>query len=289
MTTTPPVTITPVPKDGAEAATPVAVKVTAPNLLVATPLYGGAEAEYLRSVIGLTGAAMRRGMGCSFAFLSNNASISRARNVLAGAFLQTDATHMVFIDGDIGFDPDVLVDLVARMQADDRLAVVGAPCPKRRINWHLVASAAAKGLGQGNPAALEAYSGMFALDALDPQASFRVDELLELARVGTGLMVIRRDVITALCARHPELRYTPDALDRESGLGADHLYALFQPMIDPDSRHLMSDDYAFCRRVRDAGYRIWLAPWMRTSHTGPARFAGTLADLAQLSAAPNPS
>lgn len=281
MTTTPPVMITPVGQARAKAAVP--------SLLVATPLYGGAEADYLRSVIGLAGAASRLGMGCAFALLSNNASISRARNVLAGAFLQTDATHMVFIDGDIGFDPDVLIDLIIRMHGDDRLAVVGAPCPKRRTNWSLVASAAAKGLGQGNPADLEKFSGVFALDPLDPQASFRVDEMLELARVGTGLMVIRRDVIEAPCARHPELRYSPDALDRDSGLAAEHLHALFQPLIDPDSGHLMSDDYAFCRRVRDAGYRIWLAPWMRTSHTGPARFAGALADLAQLSAAPAPS
>jgi hypothetical protein len=259
------------------------------RLMVATPLYGGAEADYLRSVVGLTGAAERRGSPCSFAWLSNNAVIDRARNVLAAAFLQSDATHMMFVDGDIGFDPEQVLDLLTRMLADDRLAVVGAPCPKRRINWSLVASAAAKGLGQSDPAALEKYAGVFALDPLDPQASFRVDEPLELARVGTGLMVIRRDVIEALCARHPELRYAADALDRESGLASDTLTALFQPLIDPDTGHLLSDDYAFCRRVRDAGYRIWLAPWMRTTHTGPARFAGTLADLAQLSAAPTPA
>lgn len=271
MTQTPPVTIT-----------------HTPSLMVATPLYGGAEADYLRSVVALTGAAERQGVPCAFAWLSNNAVIDRARNVLAAAFLQSDATHLMFVDGDIGFDPEQVVDLMARMQADDRLAVVGAPCPKRRINWNLVASAAAKGLGQGNPIDLEKYSGVFALDPLEPQASFRVDEPLELARVGTGLMMIRRDVIEALCARHPELRYAADALDRDSGLTSNHLTALFQPLIDPETGHLLSDDYAFCHRVRDAGYRIWLAPWMRTSHTGPARFAGTLADLAQLNAAPAP-
>ena len=272
MTQTPPVTITRVCR-----------------LMVATPLYGGAEADYLRSVVGLTGAAERANVACSFVWLSNNAAIDRARNVLATAFLQSDATHLVFIDGDIGFEPEGLLDLLARMQGDDRLAVVGVPCPKRRINWGTVAAAATKGLGQGDPAALERYSGVFTLDALDPRASFRLDEPLELARVGTGLMIIRRDVIEALCAAHPELRYTADQLDRDSGIAGEHLTALFQPMIDPDTGHLLSDDYAFCRRVRDAGYRIWLAPWLRTTHTGPARFAGTLADLAQLRAAPSPA
>jgi hypothetical protein len=114
----------------------------------------------------------------------------------------------------------------------------------------------------------------------------RLDQPLELNRIGTGLMLIRRDVIETLVERHPELRYTADALDRESGLAGEHITALFMPLIDPATGHLLSDDYAFCHRVRAAGFRIFAAPWMRTTHTGPARFAGTLSDLAALSAAP---
>jgi GT2 family glycosyltransferase len=254
--------------------------------MVATPLYGGAEADYLRGVIGLVGAAESRGVACSFAFLSNNAAIDRARNILAAAFMQSDATHLLFLDGDIGFQPDQVLDLIALMRDDDRLAVIGAPCPKRRINWKLVEAAAQRGLGRGNPAELERFAGLFALDVLGPNAQVRLDQPLEMLRLGTGLMVIRREVIAALCAAHPELRYAADLQDRADGQVGEHLTALFQPLIDPDSGHLLNDDYAFCRRVRDAGFRIWAAPWMRTTHTGPARFAGTLADLAQLNAAP---
>jgi len=253
------------------------------RLLVATPLYDGAQADYLRSVVGLTGAAERAGVACSFAWLSNNAWIDRARNALAAAFLQSDATHLVFIDGDIGFLPEELLDLVARMQADDRLAVVGAPYPKRRINWNLVAAAAAKGLAKDNPAALELYSGIFPIEPLDPAGNYALNAPIELKHTGTGLMVIRRDVVETLAARHTELAYLADALDRESGLTADRIVALFQSMIDPETGHIYGDDYAFCRRARAAGFRIWLAPWMRTSHTGPARFAAALSDLAALS------
>ena len=56
----------------------------------------------------------------------------------------------------------------------------------------LVAAAAAKGLGAPNPAQLERFSGLFALDALDPAAGVRLDQPLELKRIGTGLMLIRR-------------------------------------------------------------------------------------------------
>ena len=252
------------------------------RLLVATPLYGGAEGDYLRSIVELAGAAERAGVQCSFAWLSNNPVIDRARNVLAAAFLQSEATHLVFIDGDIGFVPGELLALIRQMAGDEQLAMVGAPCPKRRINWNLVASAAAKGLAEGNPAALEKFSGLFPLEPLEPAASFALDKPMELKHIGKGLVVIRRDVIETLAARHPELTYTADTIDRESGLVGETLSALFHPMIDAETGQMLSDDYAFCRRVRAAGFRIWLAPWMRTSHTGPARFAGALSDLAAL-------
>ncbi len=258
---------------------------TAPaRLFVATPLYDGAQADYLRSVITLSGAAERAGHGCAFAWLSNNAYIDRARNALAAAFLQSDATHLVFIDGDIGFDPQEVLALVALMQGDARLAVVGAPYPKRRINWKLVASAAAKGLAADNPASLERFSGMFSIEPVEAAGSFALDAPIEMKHVGTGLMVVRRDVVETLVERHQELRYVPDQLDRESGLAAEHIVALFQPLFDPETGHLLGDDYAFCHRARDAGFSVWLAPWMRTTHTGPARFTGTLADLAHLGA-----
>lgn len=277
MTQTPPVTITPVSRKAA------------PSLMVATPLYDGAQADYLVSVIGLIGAAQQRKVDCAFAFLSNNASITRVRNILVGNFLRSSATHLLFVDSDTGFIPEQVLALIEQMDADERLAVVGAPFPKRRINWKLVASAVQQGLAKDNPAELERYSGVFTLEPLDPSAGLRIDQPLEVSRVGTGLMLIRRDVIEGLCQLHPQLRFKPDLQDMNEGQIDGDLFALFQPLIDPDTGHLMSDDYAFCHRARDAGYRIWAAPWMRTTHTGPMRFSGALADLAQLRAAPSPA
>ena len=96
-------------------------------------------------------------------------------------------------------------------------------------------------------------------------------------------MVVRREVLEAMRASAPAFR--PDPAERQAhGLG-EEARAFFYPLIDPGSGALLSDDYAFCQRVRDAGFRIWLAPWVRTTHSGPAVFHGSLADVAQLQAA----
>lgn len=257
-----------------------------PRLMVATPLYDGAQSSYLSSVLALAATAERSGITCTFAQLSHNPSINRARNVMAGMFLRSDCTHLLFLDGDIGFDSEQVIDLIRRMVADSTLAIIGAPYPKREINWSAVAAAAGRGFGKDNPQELEKFSGSFAMELLDPTASFRLDAPVELAKLGTALMVIRRDVIESLARAHPELAYRPNPADRLSGHVGEELVALFHPLIEPETRQLLSDDYAFCRRARDAGFRIWMAPWMRTSHTGPAKFTGALADLAPLYAAP---
>jgi hypothetical protein len=257
--------------------------------MVATPLYDGAQYEYLRAILGLVNASQRRGVDCAFSFVANNASIALARDLLVGSFLGSQAQFLVFVDNDIGFDPEALIGLVDLMAGDERLGIVGAPCPKRQVNWEMVAAAAARGLADGAPAELERFSGAFTLELADPQATFRVDQPVEVTRIGTGLLAIRREVILDLVQRHPELRFSPDPHDRLPGMVEGLLTALFHPLIETPGGRLLSEDFSFCHRARAAGHRIWAAPWLRSSHTGPARFTGALADLARLSAAPSPS
>jgi hypothetical protein len=132
------------------------------------------------------------------------------------------------------------------------------------------------------PADLARYAGEFALHFLHPDQSFKMTDLVELSRLGTAMMLIRRDVLGGVHAALPELVFRPDPAERQAHGVGELEPAFFCPLIEPESQALLSDDYAFCRRARDAGFRIWLAPWVRTTHAGPTVFSGTLADTAQL-------
>ena len=39
--------------------------------------------------------------------------------------------------------------------------------------------------------------------------------------------------------------------------------------IDPESNQLVSEDYYFCRLARSVGFKVYAAPWVRLTHTGP--------------------
>ncbi|MGN6692343.1 MAG: hypothetical protein ACTHJU_15505 [Sphingopyxis sp.] len=252
------------------------------RLMVATPIYDGAQGSYVRAVLDLALKAQAAGVSVRFEFILYQASITRARDLLAAIFLASDCTHLLFVDADIDFAAGDVFSMLQAMGARDDCAVLAAACPRRMVNWSNVARAVERGVVQEDIGELARFGGEFALHFLHQGQRFALSDLVELVRAGTGMMMIRRDVLELLRDRHPELAFRTDPGEQAAhGIG-ETAPSFFLPMIDPDSRELLSDDYAFCRRARDAGFRIWLAPWVRTTHSGPAVFHGSLPDLAEL-------
>jgi len=50
----------------------------------------------------------------------------------------------------------------------------------------------------------------------------------------------------------------------------------FATSIEPDTKRLLSEDYHFCKIAREAGYKVWAAPWAELTHCGSYNFNGYL-------------
>lgn len=253
------------------------------RLMVATPCYGGASAGYVRSLLALGFAVRDAGAAFDLALAVDVPAVDRARAILAHRARASGATHLLFVDADVGFDVADIARMLAAMEADPGLAILGAPVPRRSIAWGQVAMAAEKGLAGDDPAALARYAGDFQVRLAPGVTSFAIDAPVAAEAVGTGLMLVRVAALEALAPRHADLAWTPAPDEARAYALYGDVVALFQPMIDPETRAHLSDDYAFCARARAAGLGIALAPWVRTDHYGPVTFSGTLADLAILS------
>jgi hypothetical protein len=234
-------------------------------IFVATPCFGGLVSQhYMQSVLSLVAFASQSGFDITLALLGHDSLITRSRNTLIGQFLNTpSATHLLFIDADISFEPDQ----VYQMLRFDREFVAGI-YPLKVIDWSNPAIARAASAREPFQAAPLLYVGTLCTGAnLEREGRFATA-----IYCGGGFMLLKREVIERMAAAYPETRYK--SVHAYSNAKADENYALFHCMIDRDTGAYVSEDFAFCQRWRDIGGKIWLDTEGKLVHTGNYNFRG---------------
>ena len=255
------------------------------KLFLATPMYGGnCVGMYTRAVADLAAICAKYQIPLQLYFLFNESLITRARNYCADEFLRSDATHLLFIDSDIGFNPQDVLALLAMQDDDSDYDVIGAPYPKKCISWEKIKMAVDKGIADEDPNKLEKFVGDYVFNPKNGQREIPIGEPVEVMEMGTGFMMIRRKTFDKYKEVFPHLHYKPDHIRTEAFDGTREIMAYFDCIIDPVSKRYLSEDYMFCYNVQKAGMKVWFCPWMQTQHVGTYVFGGSLADLATIGA-----
>lgn len=242
------------------------------KILLATPAHGEMfYAPYVRSIIGLQKLFSRHNWESSFATISY-ADIVESRNFLLTHFFDnTDATHLLFIDADMGYDPKLIAEMV-------RLAkpVVGVIAPKRQIDLNRLAELAAKG---EPPRRAIARSHSFLFRPVKGGAKPPVAGFVEVEGCGAGILLIQRDCIKTLLEKLPALNDT--AAGTTSPLAQakrlTRLIRAFDPITVGGAR--LSEDFSFCHRWRRlCGGEVWANINHEITHVGLQRFSGRYMD-----------
>jgi hypothetical protein len=164
--------------------------------------------------------------------------------------------------------------------------MVGGPYPKKSINWGNVAQAV-KNKTDISPGELDGLVGEFVFNPVAGTKQFSITEPLEVMEIGTGFMMIKREVFKKFEEAYPEYRYKPDHVGQKHFDGSRYIHAYFDTIIDRgpnapgSSERYLSEDYFFCQMCRKIGIQIWLCPWMKTQHVGTFAFTGDLTKIAQ--------
>jgi hypothetical protein len=228
------------------------------NLMIATPMYGGvATTNYINGLLGLVGLCNSRGINFYWKFIHNESLVIKARNDLAMGFLENeDASHVLFIDADIGFNPE---DLLGMLEAD--VDVIGAVYPKKNIYWEGSERAARAGRVDAHLLKQASFDYVYKGEVF----GLGDRKVFEAEFLGFGFILIKRDVFKRL------IPHTREYVGSSSYPINKKMYAFFDTEID-ESGLLLSEDFYFCRKWRDVGGRIHVAPWVRLTHSGNYTF-----------------
>lgn len=242
------------------------------KLHVGTPMYGGmATGTYIESIMRLNTLMNVNDIPLHYSFIYNESLITRARNRVCDEFLKkTDDSHLLWCDADIGFDA---LDVLRMLHSDKD--IIGAACVKKSLAWDRIKRVCKNGHTPDN---LMSVSGDFVVHFLpEAEREMQLDEPSEVLRLGTGLLMVKREVMLRMKEAFPDRYYNPIG-DAAALDGPIHEF--FQSRVEPKSRQYLSEDYAFCDDARSLGFKVWLAPWIKTSHTGAFRFEGDMTAVA---------
>lgn len=153
-------------------------------------------------------------------------------------------THLLMIDDDMAFMPDVVLDMLAFGEP-----VVGALYPKKTAMREWAVSGVAKPEIRG--------------------------PFIEVEGLGCGCFLIRRDAITTMLEKMPEIIDTrPNSIDLKlfQDTGIKRFLRPFDCINDPE-RGMVSEDISFGRRWRMCGGKVWAATHHKMVHVGPHEWA----------------
>ncbi len=213
------------------------------HITVGIPAYGNQiSLATFNTTVGLLQTFMSKGIQGAMAAFSYP-DVAEARNILLTGWYDglPNSTHLLFIDSDMGFDPQVVMDFLMFNEP-----MVGALYSRKCIpvQW------AASGLG-------------------DTHAERRGD-FMKVAGLGMGCFLIRRDAIDIMLQKMPEINDTRMKYHAANDLLKGRIIRAFDGFDNPDDRTAgrMSEDLAFCCRWRQCGGDIWAAINHTIEHVG---------------------
>jgi hypothetical protein len=237
------------------------------RILLATPCYGNMlSTVYFNSILKMIAMyANDPDIHISVYTLGNESLITRARNICVGLFLKGNYTHLLFVDADIEFEPECI-----RRLLDHNQDIVCAPYAQKNVKWHLLKDDAFK--KEMDHRSLDELKKMMLTFNIhwktdcETKKPIITNNFTEVDRAATGFMLIKRTVFSKLMKACPELKYDSD--DAGEDHIKNHLWLFFDCMVDGRNKYL-SEDYAFCERVRTKiNGKIWVDLTSNLGHMG---------------------
>jgi hypothetical protein len=217
------------------------------RVVIGTPSFdGNVCGSYVRSMLGSITKMNELGIGYALSMYEKSTVLPYVRNRIVADFLVNfpSATHLLFIDADMGWPPSAIPELLAHRK--DVIAAIGItkdhdPDMRR-----------------------------FCVEA--GPAPLHENGLLRVQSVGTGFMMIARHVLEKMWAKYNQDPYPVPPEQPEVGRVSrvfDYDYA---------SPAGWGEDYTFCARWRAMGGEIWVDPSLQLFHIGVYAYTGTYMD-----------
>lgn len=210
---------------------------------------GNIRSECVLSLMATQGILAKMSIEMDVLIVADCPYLPTARNTLIAMFMRDEnATDLLFVDSDVGFDASVVPKLISRPEE----IVAGIyPLKRDKVGW---------------PVHMKTEDNI----------PIGCNGLIEADLLPTGFMRIKRTVFEKMMITYPHLQYQDSVCETLGDGTLQQAWDFFHMGIDAERQRWTSEDFAFCQRWTSMGGRLWIEPNITFSHIGRKAFTGNL-------------
>ena len=286
-----------------------------PYLLIGTPCFGGLlHSGYVKGLTELCIRFTQLNIPFEIIHIGNESLVHRARNGIVAKFMsEPKMTHLMFIDADITFNWLSIIRLLLfnkplsggcypkKNLNWDKLKKVILERPNisytetlarsldyvfnpeyEKINnqfgrQELALNQETNAIASENISSMRQVRTFSLEEKINNQLVIRSEgNFVKVQEIGTGFMMIKKEVFNTLIWKFPELKYRNNVAGYHNNKLSECFYTFFNTVIDPETKIFLSEDYYFCKLWKQCGGNIWVDLETNLNHTGSMEYTGCI-------------
>ncbi len=215
--------------------------------MIAMPCYDSVKVNTMVAIVKVVQQLSKSGIQVGINTMKSPL-IHQARNYLTSVFLDSDFTHLLFIDSDVEFEPEAILRmLVARKDVI---------CSPYRVK------------------SMDVNQKIYTVE-LKKDARMEASDLIEITAGPTGIMLIHRDVFKKIIEKFPDLKIKNSVFPKP---GPDHQYYYNFFDFTFEDGYSAGEDVSFCKLVQKTGFKLYANTASFTKHHGSYAWGGRFKD-----------
>ena len=241
------------------------------QLFVATPVHSEVSIHYTQALIEFQQMCFKKKLKVSF-HLIKSSLVTQGRNLSVAGFLESKATHLLFIDSDIYFQGKSIFSM---LKADKH--IISVPYPLKTLMW----DKAYQKMQEGRiKSADDIRRALHTYPMKVPDVNnINLDKgVMEVTDSPTGCMLIKREVIEKMIEKYPDKEIVQKTVINGKYVNKPNMWNFFDTLHDPKEKTYNGEDFAFCKLWRDIGGKCYAFVNDAIVHVGEHQYQGKFYD-----------
>ena len=238
------------------------------RIFVATPVHSDVSIHYFKACLEFQKECFVRKIQVMFQVMKSSL-VTQGRQLCVSGFMESDCTHMLFIDSDISFNYKMIEKMI---NYNKDICLV--PYPIKGTDHDKVKAR----ILAGETLSPHLLGNQYTMSVPDPTNVKVENGFIEVERGPAGCMLIKREVIHKLIKEYPEFTIKQHTLIDGKLVTRNHMYNFFDTYWNKDDKTYTGEDFYFCKLCKHAGIKMYALVDEYISHHGEYSYTGRLLD-----------